>query len=135
MSICTEMQAVVGVRTLRCGLQTCRLSQMSEYARTLAGKHLTDSQKDCGGHTRTPRPSSLPAKTADPAGQATGRQKQIVKELEWGARPRATTLALLTCGPLNRAPHLHAVLEYGADDRVNDSKLRSDAESRRHQYG
>jgi hypothetical protein len=41
MSSGTKRQAVVGVWTLRCGLQTCRVSQMSEFARTLAGKHLT----------------------------------------------------------------------------------------------
>jgi hypothetical protein len=110
MGSSTEMQAGVGIRTLRCGLQACRVSQMSEVARTLAGKHLTHSQEDCGGNTRTPSPSSLPAKTADPAGQATGREKKIVKELEWGNRPCATTLALPICGSLGRAPHLHAIL-------------------------
>jgi hypothetical protein len=48
MSNGPKMQAVWGVRTLRCSLQTCRISQMSEVARALAGKHLTDSQKNCG---------------------------------------------------------------------------------------
>jgi hypothetical protein len=110
MSSGTEMQVVAAVRTLRCGLQTRRVSQMSEVARTLAGKHLTDSQKDFGGHTRTPSPSSLPAKTADPTSQATGRQKKVVKKLEGGTRPRATTLALPICGSFGRAPHLHAIL-------------------------
>jgi hypothetical protein len=80
MSSSTETQVAGGVRTLRCGLQTCRVSKMSEVARTLAGTHLTKSQKDCGGHTRTPSPASLATKAADPASQATGRQEKVVKE-------------------------------------------------------
>jgi hypothetical protein len=80
-------------------------------------------------------PSSLPANTADPPEQATGREKKVVREPEWGTRSRATTLALPIRGPLGRAPHLHAILREGADDRVNDSQLRSDTESQRHQYG
>jgi hypothetical protein len=110
MSSGTEKQAAGGVQTLRCGLQTCRVSQMSEVARTFAGKHLTNSQKNCRGHTRTPRPASLSTKSADPTSQATGRQKKVVKELEWGTRLRVTTLALPRCRPLGRAPHLHAIL-------------------------
>jgi hypothetical protein len=94
MSSGTEKQAAGGVRTRRCGLQTCRIAQMSEVARTLAGKHLTNSQKDCGRHTRTPSPTSFATKSAHPASQATGRQKKVVKELQRGTRPRVTTLAL-----------------------------------------
>jgi hypothetical protein len=128
---------VLVLRTVRCGLQACRAPQMSEVARTLAGKHLTDSRKDCGGHTRAPSPASVPAKTADPTGQATRRPKRVVKVLEWGRGPRATTLALATCGqvPLGQAPHLFAILKDWADDRMNDTQLRSDSKSRRHQYG
>jgi hypothetical protein len=100
MSNGSEMQTVLGVRMLRGSLQSCRVSQMSEVTRALTGKHLTDSQKNCGGHTRAPSPASLPAKSADPAGQTAGRQKKVVKELEWGSRPRATTLALPICGSL-----------------------------------
>jgi hypothetical protein len=76
MSSGTETQVAGGVRTLRCGLQTCRVSQMSEVVRTLARKHLTKSQKDGGGHTRTPSPASLATKSADPASQATCLYRQ-----------------------------------------------------------
>jgi hypothetical protein len=134
MSSSTETQVAGGVRTLRHGLQTCRVSQMREVARTLAGKHFTESQKDCVGHTRTPSPASLVTKAADPASQATGRQEKVVKELEWGTRPRVTTLALPRCGSLGRAPHLHAILKHWADDRVNDAQFRSNTKTRRHQY-
>jgi hypothetical protein len=134
MSSVTETQAAGGVQTLRRGPQTRRVTQMSEVARTLARKHLTHSQKDCGGHTRTPSPASLATKSADPASEATGRQKKVVKELEWGTRPRVTTLTLPRCGPFGRAPHLHAILKHGADDRVNDSQFRSDTETRRHEH-
>jgi hypothetical protein len=99
MSNGSKMQAVWDVRTLRCSLQTCRISQMSEVARALARKHLTDSKKNCGGYTRTPSPSSLPAKTADPAGQETGRQKKVVKELEWGTGRQPPRLRFRSVDP------------------------------------
>jgi hypothetical protein len=108
---------------------------MIGVARALAGKHLRDSQNNCGRHTRTPSPSSLTAKTGELAGQATGRQKRVVILHEWGTRQRATTLALLICGSLGWSPHLHAILKDGADDRLNDAQFRSDTVTRRLQYG
>jgi hypothetical protein len=76
----------------------------------------------------------LSTKSADPASQATGRQKKVVKELEWRTRPRVTTLTFPRCRPLGRAPHLHTILKHWADDRINDSQFRSDTETQRQQY-
>jgi hypothetical protein len=136
MSSGTETQAFVVVRTLRCRLQTCRVAQMSEVACTLAGKHWTDSQKDCRGHTRAPSPASLSAKSADPASQATGKQTaKVIKVLLWGTGPRATTLALTILGPLGWASHLHTILKDWANDRVNDLPFCRDTTPRRQQYG
>jgi hypothetical protein len=100
---------------------------MSEVARTFA-------KRIAGGkHARRVHPASQ--RKPQTRGQATGRQKKVVKELEWGTRPRATKLALPSFGSRGRAPHLHSILKDGADARVNDSQFRSDTEMRRHQYG
>jgi hypothetical protein len=131
MSSSTEMQAGVSIRAQRRGLQACRVSQMSEVTRTVTRQHLKDGEKHFGRDTRSPSPSRLAAATADTTGQATSRHQKVVKVLERGTWPGATTFAFAKRGPFRRTPNLHAILKDGADDRVNDPQFCSGTEPRR----
>jgi hypothetical protein len=70
----------------------------------------------------------------DPTSQATCRQEKMVKVLEWGTGPGATTLTFAILGSRGRAPYLHTIFKDWADDRVNNSQFGSDTQTRRHKH-
>jgi hypothetical protein len=73
--------------------------------------------------------SQPPHKTCRHCGP--GREEKVVKVLEWGTGPGATTLALAMFGPLERfPPRLYAILKDGADD----PQFHSETNTRRHQH-